>query len=32
MWGDCGMVYVWIRREDLVNRRFDKTWLGLQCY
>lgn len=31
-WGDCGMLYVWIRRPDLAARRFDRTWMGLQCY
>jgi uncharacterized protein YwqG len=32
MWGDGGMLYFWIRRDDLANRRFDKTWMTLQCY
>jgi uncharacterized protein YwqG len=32
MWGDCGRLYVWIRRQDLAARRFDKTWTILQCY
>jgi uncharacterized protein YwqG len=32
MWGDCGRLYVWIRRQDLATRRFDKTWTILQCY
>lgn len=31
MWGDCGMIYFWIRRTDLEQRRFDKAWLILQC-
>ena len=31
MWGDCGMLYFWIRKEDLVNGRFDKCWMILQC-
>ena len=32
MWGDAGMLYYWIRSEDLVSRRFNRTWMGLQCY
>lgn len=32
MFCDCGHIYFWIRREDLLNRRFDKIWLILQCY
>lgn len=31
MWGDLGMLYFWIRRDDLQNRRFDKVWMTLQC-
>lgn len=31
-WGDAGMVYYWIRREDLDARRFEKIWVILQCY
>jgi uncharacterized protein YwqG len=31
MWGDAGMLYFWIRRQDLAARRFDRTWLTLQC-
>lgn len=31
MWGDSGMLYYWIRREDLAERRFDKVWMTLQC-
>jgi uncharacterized protein YwqG len=31
MWGDTGRLYFWIRDEDLRQRRFDKTWLILQC-
>lgn len=26
MWGDTGMLYYFIREEDLKNHRFDKTW------
>lgn len=32
MFGDCGSIYFWIRREDLRERRFDKVWLVLQCF
>lgn len=31
MWGDCGMLYFWIRQQDLEARRFDRTWCILQC-
>jgi len=31
MWGDCGRLFFWIRREDLAARRFDKIWMVLQC-
>ncbi|HUT57663.1 MAG TPA: YwqG family protein [Phycisphaerae bacterium] len=31
MWGDCGMLYFWIRREDLNERRFANCWMILQC-
>lgn len=32
MWGDSGTLYVWIRRQDLAARRFDKAWIILQCF
>jgi uncharacterized protein YwqG len=32
MWGDCGLLYFWIRLEDLQNKNFEKTWLIEQCY
>ncbi|NLG81599.1 MAG: DUF1963 domain-containing protein [Bacilli bacterium] len=32
MWCDMGMLYFMIKEEDLRNKRFDKTWLVLQCY
>lgn len=25
-WGDVGMLYYWIRSEDLAARRFDRVW------
>ncbi len=31
MWGDCGMLYYWIRKDDLVNQRFENAWMTLQC-
>ena len=31
MWGDTGMLYFWIRRADLADRRFDRCWTLLQC-
>ena len=32
MWGDAGMVYYWIRDDDLAARRFDRAWCVMQCY
>ena len=32
MFGDCGHIYFYITKEDLAARRFDRTWLILQCY
>ncbi|MBL8885206.1 MAG: DUF1963 domain-containing protein [Phycisphaerales bacterium] len=32
MWGDSGMLYFWIRSDQLEQQRFDKAWLVLQCY
>lgn len=32
MFCDCGYIYFWIKKEDLRNCNFDKTWLILQCY
>jgi len=31
MWGDVGRLYWWIREADLRTRRFDASWLILQC-
>jgi len=31
MWGDAGMIYFWVRREDARQLRFDNTWVILQC-
>jgi uncharacterized protein YwqG len=30
MWGDMGMLYFWIRSEDLAAGRFDRVWVVLQ--
>ena len=29
--GDCGRIYFYIKDEDLKAKRFDKSWLVLQC-
>lgn len=31
MWGDCGMLYFYIKRQDLAARRFENAWFSLQC-
>lgn len=31
MWGDCGMLYFWLRHQDLANRDFARVWMSLQC-
>jgi uncharacterized protein YwqG len=31
-WGDAGMLYFWIPRQDLRDRRFDRVWAILQCF
>ena len=31
MYGDCGLIYFWIRKEDLAARNFDNVHLILQC-
>lgn len=31
MWGDAGMIYFWIRKQDALDKRFEKAWLVLQC-
>ncbi|NGZ77684.1 YwqG family protein [Saccharibacillus alkalitolerans] len=30
-WGDFGMIYFWIREDDLAKGDFDKVWVVLQC-
>ena len=32
MWGDAGMLYVWIRRQDLAAKKFENAWTILQCF
>ncbi len=31
-WGDAGLLYLWIRRQDLAARRFEAAWQLLQCH
>lgn len=31
MFGDCGCIYFYIRKEDLLAKNFDRVWLMLQC-
>lgn len=31
MWGDMGLLYFWIRKQDLAARDFSKVWVILQC-
>jgi uncharacterized protein YwqG len=31
MWGDVGMLYFWIRRDNLKAGRFEDCWMVLQC-
>lgn len=31
MFGDCGHIYFWIKKEDLKKNNFDNVWLILQC-
>ena len=31
MWGDCGRLYFYIRKQDLAEKRFENTWFSLQC-
>jgi uncharacterized protein YwqG len=32
MWGDSGLIYYWIKTEDLARRDFESVWLILQCF
>lgn len=31
MWGDCGMLYFYIKKQDLAEKRFENAWFSLQC-
>ncbi len=31
MFGDCGHIYFWIKKQDLQALNFDRAWLILQC-
>ncbi|MBQ8540299.1 MAG: DUF1963 domain-containing protein [Clostridia bacterium] len=31
MFGDCGMLYFYIKKQDLVAKNFDNVWFSLQC-
>jgi uncharacterized protein YwqG len=31
MWGDAGMLYFWIRKQDLEKRDFSNVWCEMQC-
>jgi len=31
MWGDCGMLYFYIKKQDLAQRRFENVMFSLQC-
>lgn len=31
MWGDCGMLYFYIKKQDLLQKRFENAWFSLQC-
>ena len=31
MFGDCGMLYYYIRKEDLIEKNFDNMWFSVQC-
>jgi len=32
MWGDVGTIYFWVRESDARARRFERSWLILQCH
>jgi uncharacterized protein YwqG len=32
MWGDCGRLYYWIRKQDLAAGEFSRCWQVLQCF
>jgi uncharacterized protein YwqG len=30
-WGDVGLLYFWIKKEDFAQRHFDRVWMILEC-
>lgn len=32
MWGDCGCLYYWIRKQELAEADYENIWGVLQCY
>lgn len=32
MWGDAGMLYFWVRKQEAAAGRFDNAWAILQCH
>ncbi len=32
LWGDCGRIYFWIKKQDLAKKNFNQVWCILQCY
>ncbi len=32
MWGDAGRLFFWIRKQDLLEQCWDRSWFSLQCY
>lgn len=32
MFGDCGRIYYFIKKDELKKKNFDSSWLILQCY
>lgn len=31
MWGDVGMLYFWVRKQDAERADFSNVWMVLQC-
>ena len=32
IWGDVGKLYYWVRKQDLKDKKFNKSWFSLQCH
>jgi len=32
MWGDIGRLYFWIKKQDLIEGKFENCWFSLQCF